>query len=175
MSAADSTIVASRLGYGISDADQHFYEATDSITKYLDPKHRHAFRWIEVDGRQQLLLNDKLYKLIPNPTYDPVSPPGSMEQYFRGHNPEGKTLGQIAGPMRALDPSYRYREPRMRVLDQQQHIAYCAGRALPHQLALPRPRGQIVHSAGVNDVEHATARQCCSIGDHSHSIPLEAQ
>ena len=114
-----STIVAPKLGYGISDADQHFYEAPDSVTKYLDPKHRHAFRWIDVDGRRQLMLNDRLYKLIPNPTYDPVSPPGSMVDYFRGNNPEGKTLGQIAGPMQPLQPSFRYREPRLAVLDQQ--------------------------------------------------------
>ena len=39
--------------------------------------------------------------------------------YFRGDNPEGKTLGQIAGPMQPLDPSYRYRESRMKVLDAQ--------------------------------------------------------
>src|SRR5271165_7273144 len=113
-----STIVAPRLGYGISDADQHFYEAPDSVTRHLDPKYRGTFRWIEVDGRKQLLLNDRLYRLIPNPTYDPVSPPGSMEQYFRANNPEGRTLGQIAGPMQPLEPSYRYREPRMKVLDE---------------------------------------------------------
>ena len=33
----DNAIVAPKLGYGISDADQHFYEAPDSFTKYLDP------------------------------------------------------------------------------------------------------------------------------------------
>lgn len=113
------THVASRLGFGISDADQHFYEAPDSVTRYLDPAFRHAFRWIEVDGRRQLLLNDKLYRLVPNPTYDPVSPPGSMQVYFRGQNTEGRSLKEIAGPMQPLDPSYRYREPRLAVLDAQ--------------------------------------------------------
>lgn len=119
MTITEAAIVAPKLGYGISDADQHFYEAPDSVTKYLDPRHRDAFRWIEVDGRSMLMLNDRLYRLIPNPTYDPVSPPGSMVPYFRGDNPEGKTLGQIAGPMQPLDPSYRYRQPRMKVLDAQ--------------------------------------------------------
>jgi predicted TIM-barrel fold metal-dependent hydrolase len=107
------------LGYGISDADQHFYEAPDSITKYLDPEYRHAFRWIELDGRKTLLLNDRLYKLIPNPTYDPVGVPGSMVEFFKGHNPEGKTLRELAGDPQALDPAFRYREPRMKVLDEQ--------------------------------------------------------
>lgn len=119
MTAMSPSITAPRLGYGISDADQHFYEAPDSITRNLDPKFRSTFRWIQVDGRTQLLLNDRLYRLVPNPTYDPVSPPGSMEQYFRAENHEGRTLGQIAGPMQPLEPSYRYREPRMRVLDEQ--------------------------------------------------------
>jgi len=119
MTVTDQPIVASKLGYGISDADQHFYEAPDSVTRHLDPQHKDAFRWIQVDGRTMLMLNDKLYKLIPNPTYDPVSPPGSMEKYFRGHNFEGKTLGQIAGPMQPLEQSYRYPEPRMKVLDAQ--------------------------------------------------------
>ena len=76
--AAVSDIVAPKLGYGISDADQHFYEAPDSITKYLDPAYRHAFRWIDIDGRRSLLLNNKLYTLIPNPTYDPVGSPCAM-------------------------------------------------------------------------------------------------
>ena len=112
-------IVASRLGYGISDADQHFYEGPDTIVDNIDPAYRHAFRWIEVNGKTQLLLNDRLYKLIPNPTYDPVSAPGSMEQYFRGNNPLGKSLGQIAGAPIPLDPAMRYLEPRLRVLDAQ--------------------------------------------------------
>ncbi|MCU1344174.1 MAG: Amidohydrolase, partial [Acidimicrobiia bacterium] len=115
----EPTVVASKLGYGISDADQHFYEAPDAVTKYLDPAYRDAFRWVDVDGRKMLLLNDRLYRLIPNPTYDPVARPGSMVEYFRGHNPEGKSLKELAGPQMALDPAFRFREPRMKVLDSQ--------------------------------------------------------
>ena len=35
-------IVASRLGYGISDADQHFYEGPDTIVDNIDPAYRHT-------------------------------------------------------------------------------------------------------------------------------------
>ena len=111
--------VAPRLGYGISDADQHFYEAPDSVTRYLEKEYRSAFRWIQVDGRTMLMLNDRLYRLVPNPTYDPVSPPGSMVEYFRGQNQAGRSLREIAGPPQPLDPAFRYREPRMKVLDEQ--------------------------------------------------------
>ena len=116
---SESPIVASRLGYGISDADQHFYEAEDSVTRHLDPKYRSSFRWIESDGRKMLMLNDRLYRLIPNPTYDPVAAPGTMVEYFKANNPEGKTLKELVGDQIPLDPSFRYREPRMKVLDAQ--------------------------------------------------------
>lgn len=97
MTITEAAIVAPKLGYGISDADQHFYEAPDSVTKYLDPRHRDAFRWIEVDGRSMLMLNDRLYRLIPNPTYDPVSPPGSMVPYFRATTPRARRSGKSPG------------------------------------------------------------------------------
>lgn len=34
----DSSPVASRLGYGISDADQHVYESAETTIEYLDPE-----------------------------------------------------------------------------------------------------------------------------------------
>jgi predicted TIM-barrel fold metal-dependent hydrolase len=111
--------VAPRLGYGISDADQHIYEAEDAVTRYLDPAFRHAFRWIEFDGRKTLLLNDRLYRLLPNPTFDPVGRPGAMEKYFRGNNPEGKSLKELLGPVQRLDPAFREKEARLRKLDEQ--------------------------------------------------------
>jgi len=36
----ESAIVAPKLGYDISDADQHFHEAPDSVTKYLESTYR---------------------------------------------------------------------------------------------------------------------------------------
>jgi hypothetical protein len=118
--------VAPRLGYGISDADQHIYEAEDAVTRYLDPAFRHAFRWIEFDGRKTLLLNDRLYRLLPNPTFDPVGRPGAMEKYFRGNNPEGKSLKELLGPVQRLDPAFREKEARLRKLDEQ-GVGLCVG------------------------------------------------
>lgn len=43
MTMTDSTPVASRLGYGISDADQHVYESAETLIEYLDPEYRHNF------------------------------------------------------------------------------------------------------------------------------------
>jgi predicted TIM-barrel fold metal-dependent hydrolase len=111
--------VASRLGYGISDADQHLYENAETLGEYLDPAFRRNFQLVEVGGRKTLMLNDQLYRLVPNPTYDPVGRPGAMTEYFRGHNPEGKSLKELCGPLQQLDPAFRFREPRLRTLDEQ--------------------------------------------------------
>lgn len=111
--------VAPRLGYGISDADQHIYEAEDAVTRHLDPAFRHAFRWIELDGRRTLLLNDRLYRLLPNPTFDPVGRPGAMERYFRGDNPEGRSLKELLGPLQSCEPAFREKGARLAKLDEQ--------------------------------------------------------
>lgn len=119
MTVIDSHPVASRLGYGISDADQHIYETEDAITRYLDPAYRHAFQWVDLNGRRALLLNDRLYRLVPNPTYDPVGRPGAMVEYFRGHNAEGRSLKEICGSLQPRDPSFSDRDARLAVLDAQ--------------------------------------------------------
>jgi len=119
MAATAPAPVATRLGYGISDADQHVYETEDAVTRHLDPAYRNAFRWIELNGRKSLLLNDKLYRLVPNPTDEPVGRPGAMVEYFRGHNPEGRSLKELCGPLMHRDPSFVVRDARMSVLDGQ--------------------------------------------------------
>ncbi|MCW2623198.1 MAG: hypothetical protein JWL64_2800 [Frankiales bacterium] len=119
MTQAVSSPVASKLGYGISDADQHLYESAETIVEYLDPAARSSFQIVEVNGRRTLMLNDRLYRLVPNPTYDPVGRPGAMMEYFRGNNPEGKSLKELCGPLQAFDPAFRFREPRLRRLDEQ--------------------------------------------------------
>lgn len=47
------------------DADDHYYEAEDAFTRHMD-------------------------RFIPNPTFDPVAKPGSLDEYFRGRNPKGR-------------------------------------------------------------------------------------
>ncbi len=113
------TTVDTRVGYGLYDADEHFYEAEDAVTRHLEDRHRRSFRWIEVDGRRTLLLNDHLFTMIPNPTYDPVGRPGSMVEYFRAQNHAGRSLKEILGEVQRIQPEYRDRATRLRVMDDQ--------------------------------------------------------
>ena len=106
------------VDYSLFDADQHYYEAEDALTRHLDPAFRHAVRWIEVEGRRTMLVNDKLLTVVPNPTYDPVGVPGSLRVYFRGENAEGRSIRDII-EMHALQPEYRDRDARVAVMNQQ--------------------------------------------------------
>ncbi len=102
------------------DADNHYYEATDAFTRHLDPKMaRRTMQWAEIDGRQRLLVAGKVNRFIPNPTFDPVARPGSLDQYFRGHNPRGQNVAQLFGELEPIRPEYRDRDARLAVMDAQ--------------------------------------------------------
>jgi predicted TIM-barrel fold metal-dependent hydrolase len=118
MTLVESSPPMSDLGHTVCDADQHYYEPEDALTRHLDPRFRSVIRWIEMDGRRTLLVNDKLLTVVPNPTYDPVGVPGSLERYFRAQNTEGLPIREIIR-MQPIQPEYRNRQRRLEVLDAQ--------------------------------------------------------
>jgi predicted TIM-barrel fold metal-dependent hydrolase len=111
--------VRADLGYALYDADQHYYEPEDAVTRHLERAYRYAVRWIDMDGRRTLLVNDRLLKLVPNPTYDPVGRPGALSEYFRARNQAGRSLRDILGELQPIQPEYRDRGARVARLDEQ--------------------------------------------------------
>ena len=109
-----------QLEYGAFDADQHYYEAEDAFIRHM-PKEmqRRAMQWAEVDGRKRLLVGGKINRFIPNPTFDPVARPGSLDEYFRGKNPEAKDIKTMFGALEPISPAYRNRDARLAVMDEQ--------------------------------------------------------
>lgn len=110
-----------RLDWPIYDADQHYYESADSFTRHLDPAYSYAFRWVTAKdtGRTHLLVSDRLFTMISNPTFDPVGKPGALAAYFRGENTEGVDFKKMMGKMEPARPEYRRRDARLAVLDDQ--------------------------------------------------------
>ncbi len=106
------------VDYALCDADQHYYEAVDCLTRHLDKKHRNVIKWMQIDNRVSLLIHGRQLTVVPNPTYDPVGAPGSLEVYFRAENHEGKELRDIVH-MQQIQPEYRDREARVARLDEQ--------------------------------------------------------
>jgi predicted TIM-barrel fold metal-dependent hydrolase len=110
----------SELGFRAFDADNHYYEAEDAFTRHLDRTWRQrAIQWADVGGRRCLLVAGKVNKFIPNPTFDPVAKPGCLDEYFRGRNPEGKSIREIFGDLEPISPAYRNRDARLELMDEQ--------------------------------------------------------
>ena len=78
-------------------------------------------QWAEINGRQRLLVGGKINRFIPNPTWDPVSKPGALDEYFRGRNPKGADTPELFGELDRLadHPEYQNRDARLAVMDQQ--------------------------------------------------------
>ena len=107
------------LDFTSFDADNHYYEATDAFTRYIDPKMaRRCMQWVELGGKQRLLVGGKVNSFIPNPTFDPVSKPGALDAYFRG-KVAGGDLRTMFGELDAISPAYRDRESRLALMRQQ--------------------------------------------------------
>jgi predicted TIM-barrel fold metal-dependent hydrolase len=110
----------SHLPFLAFDADHHYYEAEDAFTRHVEPRLRaRAMQWAVVDGRKRLLVGGKVNRFIPNPTFDPVARPGVLDEYFRGRNPERKDMRTLFGALDPIDPAYRNRDARIRLLDEQ--------------------------------------------------------
>jgi predicted TIM-barrel fold metal-dependent hydrolase len=108
------------LDYPLFDADNHYYEALDAFTRYMDPKlARRAVQWVEIDGRPSLLIGGRLNRFIPNPTFDPVAKAGCLDRFFRGDNPEGLDVRAAFGELEAIRPEYRNRDARLARMDAQ--------------------------------------------------------
>jgi predicted TIM-barrel fold metal-dependent hydrolase len=105
---------------GVFDADNHYYEAPDAYTRYIEPSMaKRAMQWAEIDGRRRLLVGGKVNRFIPNPLFDPVAKPGSLDEYFRGKNPGAKDMRALFGELEPIRPEYRDRDARLRVMDEQ--------------------------------------------------------
>jgi predicted TIM-barrel fold metal-dependent hydrolase len=101
------------------DADNHYYEAVDAFTRHIDARlAKRAMQWAEVGGKQRLVVAGRINRFIPNPTFDPVARPGSLDEYFRGHK-AGDDLRAAFGELEPISPAYRDREARLELMDQQ--------------------------------------------------------
>ncbi|MFL6204174.1 MAG: amidohydrolase family protein [Acidimicrobiales bacterium] len=110
------------LGFRPFDADNHYYEAEDAFIRHIDPAmQKRCMQWADVNGKKRLLVGGKINKFIPNPTFDPIAAPGSLEDYFRGKNEGGLDMKTMFGDLDPIaeHPGYRHRDARVQLLDEQ--------------------------------------------------------
>ncbi len=103
----------------IFDFDNHYYEATDAFTRYQDPALRNrGVRWADIDGRRRLLVGGTINSYVANPTFDPVSKPGALYDWYRG-NPHRQEIRDAFGELEPLRPEYQQRDVRLATMDAQ--------------------------------------------------------
>lgn len=66
------------LPYPVLDADNHLYETPEALTKFLPPRYEGIVKYVEVNGRTKLAVDNKVSDFIPNPTFSRVAPPGGQ-------------------------------------------------------------------------------------------------
>jgi len=112
----------SHVDFPVFDCDNHYYEALDAFSRYIEPEYaKRGMQWVEVNGKLRLMVGEKINRFIPNPTFDPVSKPGALDEYFRGRNPRGEDTPALFGELDPMTkvPEYRDREARLKLMDEQ--------------------------------------------------------
>jgi predicted TIM-barrel fold metal-dependent hydrolase len=112
----------SHVDFPVFDCDNHYYEALDAFSRHIEPEYaKRGMQWVEVNGKKRLMVGEKINRFIPNPTFDPVSKPGALDEYFRGRNPKGADTPELFGELDPMTkvPEYRDREARLKLMDEQ--------------------------------------------------------
>jgi predicted TIM-barrel fold metal-dependent hydrolase len=108
-----------RLGFPVFDADNHLYETSEALTRYLPESHRGAIDYVDVHGHAKIVVRGQISDYIPNPTFDRVGRPGAQEEYFKIGNPEGKSYREIIGRGIDCPSAFRAAGPRLELMDEQ--------------------------------------------------------
>ena len=107
------------LGFAAFDADNHYYEAEDAFIRHIEPSMaKRCMQWADIDGRKRLLVGGKINRFIPNPTFNPIARPGSLDEYFRGKQ-SSDDIRDAFGDLEQLSdrPEYRDRSKRLEHMD----------------------------------------------------------
>ncbi len=104
----------------IFDCDNHYYEAEDAFTRHVPAEMQHrCVQWVEMNGRRHHIVAGRLDRQVTNPTFDPISKPGVLREYYRG-NPEGRTATElIRSAIEPMPPEYMDRDARIERMDAQ--------------------------------------------------------
>src|ERR1700742_2147122 len=118
-------MVESTLGYGLIDADNHYYEAEDAFLRHGDEDVRKFIRWTQEGKRRKLVFGDKIADTPANPTFNPIAKAGAFHQRLKdlesgkGRDGDWEFAKSQYGELEALPTPYRNRDERLAVMDEQ--------------------------------------------------------
>jgi predicted TIM-barrel fold metal-dependent hydrolase len=103
------------------DADNHYYEAHDAFLRHVPERLQHrCVQWVQLEnGHKRQVVRGKIDYQVPNPTFDPISKPGTLRTYYKG-NPEGRTfMDLMRSNLEPLPAAYQDRDARLVQMDEQ--------------------------------------------------------
>jgi predicted TIM-barrel fold metal-dependent hydrolase len=102
------------MTYQLMDADEHYYEPPDFITRYMAASQQDiAFREVEREGKRTYLAGDRLYTFLTDPfLYGGTARPGALKQMLRN-------LAAGRRELEPADPGSVDKEARLATLDEQ--------------------------------------------------------
>jgi predicted TIM-barrel fold metal-dependent hydrolase len=110
-------IIHRELPFSTFDSDNHLYENRDALTKFLPDEYKGIVRYVDIDGRTKLAIQDKISDYIPNPTFNRVAVPGGagmdITQGGEGFNRPGAGAG--FGKMVAMPSLDAFFDPEPRL------------------------------------------------------------
>ena len=105
----------------IFDADNHYWEASDTFTRYRNPKY--ADRGVlvkEIDGRMRYVVHDELHPWVPGPgDVNPRPRPGALFDYFTGKGAKTDVARMLTCEEPSEHPEWFNRDARIEVMDEQ--------------------------------------------------------
>ena len=108
------------LGYGLFDADNHYYELRDCFTRYIEPRQRHlAIHLGENEhGKPQVLIGDKPFTFLAGEGFAgaTTSKAGALREMLRAMQTGASDEGALREPMQA---AYIERDARLAKMDAQ--------------------------------------------------------
>ena len=111
-STGDAAVDTSALGFAAFDADNHYYEALDAFTRYLDPAFRkRGMQWADHRRRNRLLVGGKHLPVHPEPDVRPDRPARLARRLLPGQAAVQRHPGRLRRPRAHRGPA---RVPRPR-------------------------------------------------------------
>jgi predicted TIM-barrel fold metal-dependent hydrolase len=109
------------LGYGMFDADTHYYEPDDCFTRHIEAAFKSRTVWIDrrSDGPGRMYVGSERCHFFSVGAGDSVGPPGIMKAFLRGMSDEGGSPSLNAINALAV-PEFVERSARLAVMDAQQ-------------------------------------------------------
>ncbi len=109
-----------KLGFGIFDGDNHYYEPRDAFTRHIEPRFRdRAVRAVPAPGGEQIFIGEREFHFLDDTfaSFERTLRPGSLREFLKSLGSDRQVEpDSVEIPM---DPAFTNRDARLVRMDEQ--------------------------------------------------------